>query len=145
MIGLNFLFMILITYPWPIRPFNTAHGVSATIGDARGTATHPRFHRGIDIPAHADTNVYSILSGTASTLGERVKVGNYWYIHLNNPIRDGSKVLGILDTVNTSPTQIGDIAVDHLHFQIGQSNGPFWKNRGRSFKVSKFLHLLQSL
>jgi hypothetical protein len=129
MIGLNFVLIFLIFYPWPMRDFSVAHGVSGTLGDARGTQTSPRFHWGVDIPASAGTDVFSIISGVASTLGERVRVGDYWYIHLDNPIENGEGVLGILDTISTPPTQIGDVAVDHLHFQIGTSGppeGPFY-------------------
>ena len=49
----------VFSFPWPIRPFNTAHPVSATLGDGRGTVTAPRFHRGIDIPADSGTSVFS--------------------------------------------------------------------------------------
>jgi hypothetical protein len=124
MIILNLIIVTLFTYPWPIRPFGSAHGVSATLGDARESVANPRFHRGIDIPAGAGTDVFSIISGTANTFGERVRVGDYWYIHLDDPIPDGQEVLGILDTINTPPTQIGDVAVNHLHFQIGSPGPP---------------------
>ncbi len=121
------LLFLLSAYPWPIRPFNTAHGVSATLGDGRGSATAPRFHRGIDIPDSAGTDVFSLTSGIArwTRAGDGIRVGNYWYIHLNNMILDSSRVTGILDTTTTHPTQIGDISGDHLHFQIGPSGGPY--------------------
>jgi len=129
----------VFSFPWPIRPFNTAHSVSATLGDGRGNVTAPRFHRGIDIPADSGTAVFSISSGIARLDGTNgsnahVRVGNYWYIHLIDETRvgEGDSVLGIRDTVNTSPTQIGDVRSyptgDHLHFQIGTlgpPEGPF--------------------
>ena len=131
------LFLLLSTYPWPIRPFDTAHGVSATLGDARATYNDQgeiieyRFHRGIDIPASAGTDVFSIISGTARWDRSRgtkahVRVEDHWYVHLSNRIRDGAPVIGIVDTVGTSnhPTRIGDVASDHLHFGIGDPPGP---------------------
>ena len=124
-----FLYLLLSTYPWPIRPFDTAHGVSAILGDGRGNATAPRFHRGIDIPAESGTDVFSINSGVVqyTKRGDGIYVGDYWYIHLdpNTMVPRGAQITGILDTTNTSPTKIGDVEVDHLHFQIGPSGGPY--------------------
>jgi len=90
MIGLNFLFVVMLSsYPWPLRPFNTAHSVSATLGDTRGSVAVPRFHRGIDIPAGNGSDVFSITSGIANYDGSsganaHVRVGEYWYIHLKD-------------------------------------------------------------
>ena len=130
-----FLYLLLSTYPWPIRPFDTAHGLSATLGDARATRDAQgriiryRFHRGIDIPAESGTDVFSINSGVVqyTKRGDGFYVGDYWYIHLdpNTMVPRGAQITGILDTTNTSPTKIGDVAVDHLHFQIGPSGGPY--------------------
>jgi|Deesub1362A_J573_1020465.scaffolds.fasta_scaffold09278_2 hypothetical protein len=131
MTALTFVLMLLSIYPWPLRPFNESHPVSAVLGDARGTLAKPRFHRGIDIPANAGTNVFPIYSGRANRTqtGDGIYVGNFWYIHLdpNTMVQSGTQVIGILDTVNTSPTRIGDVAGDHLHFQIGNPNtdGPY--------------------
>ena len=131
-----FLYLLLSTYPWPIRPFDTAHGVSATLGDARATRDAQgriiryRFHRGIDIPAGSGTDVFSVISGSAISLppydqAGSVRIGNYLYDHLTNRIANGQSVIGIPDTSTTHPTQIGDVEVDHLHFQIGPSGGPY--------------------
>ena len=135
MMVLNFILILLSSYLWPMRPFNTAHGVSATLGDGRGTATASRFHRGIDIPADYGTNVFSLISGTAKRIpsGNGIIVGDYWYIHLNNLLGNNTSVTGIVDTTTSSPTQIGDVMDygqpgtlnDHLHFQIGPQGGPF--------------------
>ena len=129
-------FILLLSYPWPIRHFNTAHGVSGTLGDGRGIVTAPRFHRGIDIPASNGTDVFSITSDSIiyTTAGDGMYIGNYWYIHLTNMAAETTNVLGILDTTTTPPTQIGDVmdyggpghANDHLHFQIGPTGGPFF-------------------
>jgi hypothetical protein len=131
---LNFLISV---YPWPVRPFNLAHSVSAVLGDARGNVATPRFHRGIDILANSGTKVYSIISDTAKWYGTEnnrcVKVGNYWYIHLNPRYKRDSIVIGICDTTNTPPDTIGKVLDyppeglqnDHLHLQIGPLNGPF--------------------
>ncbi|HHE04434.1 MAG TPA: hypothetical protein ENL19_00045, partial [candidate division WOR-3 bacterium] len=124
----------VFSFPWPMRPFNTAHPVSATLGDGRGTVTGSRFHRGIDIPAGAGTHVFSITSGVvnydgSNGLNAHVRVGDYWYIHLENRIEDSTYVHGILDTINTSHDTIGKVlnypTGDHLHFQIGPTGGPY--------------------
>lgn len=127
MIPSIFCLILLTYYPWPMRNFDSPHAVSATLGDARNSVTSPRFHRGIDIPANAGTNVFSIFSGRAyhTQSGDGIYVGNFWYIHLVNMVESGTEVLGIVDTVNTPPDRIGDVAVNHLHFQIGPSSGPF--------------------
>ncbi len=130
------LITLISTYPWPMRPFGSAHQVSATLGDARGNVAGPRFHCGIDIPASVGTKVYSIISDTArwdgSGVNTYVLVGDYWYIHLNPRYKKDSLVLGILDTVNTPPDIIGKVLNypngDHLHFQIGNyaTDGPYY-------------------
>ncbi len=132
------LTILISTYPWPIRPFGSAHQVSATLGDARESVADPRFHRGIDIPASVGTKVYSIISDTARLGGSGnetyVRVGDYWYIHLDSAsrIEHGKYVLGILDTTNTPPDTIGKVLDypdgDHLHLQIGNyaTNGPYY-------------------
>ena len=127
------LTILISTYPWPIRPLGSAHQVSGTLGDARGGVAEPRFHWGIDIPAAFGTKVYSIVSDTAkwdgSGINTYVRVGDYWYIHLDNRVKRDSFVLGILDTINTPPDSIGKVLDypngDHLHFQIGPVGGPF--------------------
>jgi len=122
----NLVLILFSTYPWPLKPFDTAHGVSGTLGDGRGSVTDSRFHWGIDIPAGPGTNVFSITSGRAyhTQHHDGIYVGNYWYIHLENIIASGSQVVGILDNP-LNPDRIGDVAGDHLHFQIGPSGGPF--------------------
>ena len=135
MMVLNFILILLSSYLWPIRPFDTAHGVSATLGDGRGNATGPRFHRGIDIPADSGTAVFSIYSGRVryTKNSDGIYVGEYWYIHLTNRVEENSPVTGIVDTTTSSPTQIGEVmdygtpgpAGDHLHFQIGPTGGPY--------------------
>ncbi|MBE0433761.1 hypothetical protein IBX73_09915, partial [candidate division WOR-3 bacterium] len=133
---ITMLLILISTYPWPMRPFDSAHGVSATLGDARGSVADPRFHRGIDIPATNGTDVFSITStdSAIAPIGyDYVRVGDYYYDHLTNRIDEGDSVTGILDTTTTSPTQIGDVmdygtpgpAGDHLHFQVGPAGGPF--------------------
>jgi hypothetical protein len=123
---------ILWAYPWPIRNaqgnFDGPLPVSATSGDYRGSRWSPRFHRGIDIPANARTEVFSILSGTATTprRTDYVVVGDYWYKHLGQRIRNGDDVTGIREN-SRNPTRIGVVRdygdpgprQDHLHFQIG--------------------------
>jgi len=134
-----FIVVIFGVYPWPIRPFNVAHEISATLGDARDTVTNPRFHRGIDIPVVSGTDVFSISStDSAFVAADYVYIpdAQEWYIHIIPLINTGDTVLGIRDTVDTSPTQIGDVADygtpgpagDHLHFQVGSrdNDGPYY-------------------
>jgi hypothetical protein len=139
---MNFIFVLFITtYPWPIRPFTGPHPVSATLGDARGNAANPRFHRGIDIPTDSGTSVFSLISGRVRRITtppyDGIYVGNYWYIHLKNMLDDGTQVRGIIDSGNVHPTRIGEVrdygasgpSQDHLHFQIGPPGppeGPFF-------------------
>ncbi|HEC77798.1 MAG TPA: M23 family metallopeptidase [candidate division WOR-3 bacterium] len=128
------LLILFSTYPWPIRPFGSAHPVSATLGDARGSVAAPRFHWGIDIPADSGTKVYSITSTDSAICGgvrpnTYVRVGDYCYIHIDTLVSTGDSVLGILDTINTPPDTIGKVLDypngDHLHFQVGPAGGPY--------------------
>ena len=122
--------ILFIGYPWPMRPFNSAHQVSAALGDARGDSINPRFHRGIDIPASPGTAVFSIVSDTAIVYidppNSYVRVGDYCYIHVNPVVDSGVYVLGIIDTVNTPPDTIGTVLEypggAHLHFQVNQQD-----------------------
>ncbi|RKX68261.1 hypothetical protein DRP53_11080, partial [candidate division WOR-3 bacterium] len=132
---INFVLILLVSYPWPMRNaqgnFDGPLGVSATLGDGRGSAVSPRFHRGIDIPAGPGTDVFSLASGRTISwphpnyeIEGYVRVGNYHYDHLTNRVRHDVEVTGILeDPIN--PDRIGDVAEDHLHFQIGPSGGPY--------------------
>lgn len=137
MVTIIILSILLSTYPWPIRPFGSAHQVSATLGDARGDSlVNPRFHRGIDIPASIGIKVYSIISDTAycggSGVNTYVRVGDYWYFHIDTLVYSGQPILGILDTINTSRDSIGTVLDytdgDHLHFQIDNyaTDGPYY-------------------
>jgi hypothetical protein len=115
---------LIFSYPWPMRNdagnFNGPLPVTAALGDARGNAANPRFHRGIDIGRTGE--VYSLISGWAFTPPERdyVCVGDYGYVHLaeNTKVPDGQYVYGILDNPN-NPSRVGIVSGNHLHFQIG--------------------------
>jgi len=128
------LTILVFAYPWPMRPFDSAHQVSATLGDARGDSVNPRFHRGIDIPANLGTSVFSIASGIAYCGGigfnTYVRVGNFCYVHIDTLISTGDSILGIIDTVNTPPDTIGTVLEypggAHLHFQVGPAGGPYY-------------------
>lgn len=79
--------------------------------------------------------MFSITSGIVNYDGSsganaHVRVGDYWYIHLKDDrFPEGESVLGIRDTVNAPPTQIGDVRSyptgDHLHFQLGPPGGAY--------------------
>jgi len=131
-IYLIILFLVLFStsifsYPWPMRNsggnFNGPLPITGTLGDARGNATNPRFHRGIDIGRTG--GVYSIASGNAIVGENCVRVGEYFYEHLNVMVEPGDPVVGILENPD-NPTQIGSVAGNHLHFQIGPPDGPFY-------------------
>ncbi|RKX68392.1 hypothetical protein DRP43_05680, partial [candidate division TA06 bacterium] len=134
------LLFFLISYPWPMKNssgnFHGPRSVSSVMGDYRRNSTNtgtPRFHRGIDIPADSGNPVYSIISVNGNginvdTIGHFVKIGDYLYEHVDPCIVDTSTVVGINDDP-ISPTCIATIRhiwPDHLHFQIGSSDGPYY-------------------
>ena len=134
------LIFLLISYPWPMRDgsgnFHGPRSISSVMGDYRRNSTNtgtPRFHRGIDIPADSGNPVYSIISVNGNginvdTIGHFVKIGDYLYEHVDPCIVDTSTVVGINDDP-ISPTCIATIRhiwPDHLHFQIGSSDGPYY-------------------
>lgn len=116
--------------------FHGPRSISSVMGDYRRNSTNtgtPRFHRGIDIPADSGTPVYSIISDNgsnvhASPLNHYIRIGDYFYDHVNPCIDSGTPVVGINDDSINPDTiaTIYDIGPNHLHFQIGPSVGPYY-------------------
>jgi len=134
MIIFNTLFLIFSVIPWPIKEFGEMHSVSSVMGDARGSVSRPRFHRGVDIAAAVGTEVYPIYSGYVQSSGKggknsSVTVYQYGppyglamrYIHVEPKAPDGTWVKGIkMDEEN--PDKMAEVidypepGGDHLHF-----------------------------
>jgi hypothetical protein len=113
-------------YPWPLKPFNRQHAVSAFFGDPRtifegplkkGDAIGANFHNGIDIPARAGTPVYPVIGGLAHLpSGSEVVVFGpdrrvFQYTHIEPAVFEGQRVFA-------QSTVLGHVLAwaGHLHF-----------------------------
>jgi len=130
----------LYSYPWPIRPFDEVHTITATLGDFREgrgeDPNFPRFHNGVDIGTSINTDVFAIESGSCQHSGEgdlrQVRVGGFAYVHLHNRYTDGEWAYGITDTSTTDenpsndhPTRVGETILTHVHLAEGPAGGPY--------------------
>lgn len=109
----------VMSYPWPISPFNIQHQINGTLGEWK-----PRryFHQGVDIRAGINTNVYPVVSGVVRRVvvtprdnNDYVRVeadGRYYdYFHITPMVQEDQYVIEgrtILGRVN---------AANHLHFE----------------------------
>ena len=106
-----------ICQAWPIAQQDQQHLMVGTIGEDRGGQM--RYHKGVDVPAPAQTTVYAIEGGTYNRVGSNaVCVGHYCYVHVTNfqfdeddPVVAGQKIA----TVET-------IAHPHVHVQLSANN-----------------------
>ncbi len=75
-------------YGWPIHPSNQQHEISGTFMEWRSGGTYGHhYHDGIDIPAPANTPVYSVSAGQVTynpNEPDALRVSNFWYKHLKN-------------------------------------------------------------
>ncbi len=125
---------------WPIRPFDGPHPIRAPFGEPRGLvgatkglsggplalhlatlspvalAGRRNIHHGIDIACPDGTEVFAITSGVARLAGHDnfsrvVRVGDFDYVHLDDPVRDGQRVTAF-------KTVIGRVfpGQGHVHF-----------------------------
>ena len=74
-------------YPWPLKPFDTAHPVRGYFNDPRIAGTSRAFHFGIDISAPNGTPVHAVRGGVVHLEGTRslaVSDGDvdfgYWHV-----------------------------------------------------------------
>jgi len=121
----------LLSYPWPVSPFNSQHQINGTLAEYRPT----HFHAGVDIAAALNTNVYPVLNGEVPNVfrpgdtpsnndyvnNHFVRVGNFDYVHI-------VPNQGMINWLYTHPGQnysaiacstlIGTIDNEnHLHFE----------------------------
>ncbi len=79
---------------WPIKPFHRQHAIRAGINELRPA----NFHVAVDIQAHNNEPVYSMLSGYASIRYEgtgdvNVDIGDFLYWHIHPAVSPGQYVV----------------------------------------------------
>ncbi|MGB7061866.1 MAG: CARDB domain-containing protein [Candidatus Zixiibacteriota bacterium] len=104
-------------YGWPIHPSNQQHEISGTFMEWRSGGDYGHhYHDGIDIPAPADTSVYSVSAGLVNYTSDKqgIYVDEFLYYHVN------------FDTLKVprnkwvnSDSLIAKIQTNHLHFSDG--------------------------
>ena len=113
------------TYNWPCVPFNQQHNINGTFCEnrtgTRGDRDH--FHDGVDIDLAENNYVYSVISGTVTSLATReqsginayVRVGNYAYVHVDPApgITVGTQVTAFETIIGTTNSW------NHIHFKDG--------------------------
>jgi hypothetical protein len=114
-------------YPWPLKPFNRQHVVSAFFGDPRtvfegslragGELPRASFHNGIDILARAGTPVYPVVGGIVHLPSRSAVIvrgpnrQTFQYYHIKPAVHDGQYV-------DAQSTVLGYVLAwaGHLHF-----------------------------
>jgi len=115
---------------WPVIEFNAQHNVVGNLGEYRiPSEAYPngRFHRGIDI-TNADHNVYSIVGGTVTYIGNENTTDEF--IHITGT--DGSEIeyfhvnsLVAWDEVIATNQLLGSMVTQtsiHVHIQEMNNN-----------------------
>jgi len=113
------------SYNWPCEPFDEQHWINGTFCENRegssGSIDH--FHDGVDIHLSAGGQVYSVISGTVTSIGwpsdyginSWVRVGRYAYVHVNP-----ASGLSVGDQVSAFETVLGTTnSWNHIHFKDG--------------------------
>ncbi|MBC3878363.1 gluconolaconase [Undibacterium sp. FT79W] len=82
------------TFPWPLKPFHTAHEVVGTMGEVRGRTdgeARDHFHSGLDIQGNLGATVYAVADEKVrhpvtawgyGTLNEGINIDHFSYIHM---------------------------------------------------------------
>lgn len=82
------------TFPWPIKPFQSAHEVVGTMGEVRGKKdgdARDHFHSGLDIQGNLGATVYAVADEKVrhpvnawgyGTLNEGINIDHFSYIHM---------------------------------------------------------------
>jgi hypothetical protein len=118
-------FILAQTYNWPCVPFNQQHNINGTFCENRtgidGDRDH--FHDGVDIALAENNYVYSVISGTVTSLATReqsginayVRVGDYAYVHVDPApgITVGTEVTAFETIIGTTNSW------NHIHFKDG--------------------------
>ena len=111
-------------YQWPCTPFDQQHFINGGFCENRpdGAISIDHFHDGIDIHLLQGNNVYSVISGTVTSLSRvginaYVRVGRYAYVHVDpSPnIQVGSIVVAYQTVLGTTNSW------NHIHFKDGYS------------------------
>ncbi len=114
-------------YNWPCVPFDQPHWINGTFCENRpgGEIQRDHFHDAVDIHLPQGSNVYSVISGTVTSLSTAaqsginayVRVGRYAYVH-----GDPQPGLQVGDAVTAFQTVIGKTnSWNHIHFKDGYS------------------------
>lgn len=125
----------LLSYGWPVKPFDRQHPVRGNFGDPRTISGSEqlggespaspgsyRFHNGIDIAEPAGTAVYPVVSGTVfvRSSDELVVVTKddrrFQYWHLLAQVRDGQHVVA-------RHTVLGRIRPELHHVHLTEIDG----------------------
>jgi hypothetical protein len=117
--------MALLSYPWPLKPFQTQHPVRGFLCDPRISDGGRTFHFGVDIAAPAGTPVYAVAAGKVSygAPGDIAQNGgivvvqatgrNFGYWHVAPAIQPGVnvKLNQLIGHIDNQPEDWG-----HVHF-----------------------------
>jgi pimeloyl-ACP methyl ester carboxylesterase len=125
----------LLTYHWPVKPFDRQHPIRGNFGDPRTLSTEqlgedtPRspgsftFHNGVDISAATGTPVYPVVSGTAHVnTGDFVAVTTndrrtFQYFHIRPAVKSGQPVIAyrtVLGRVRPKWQHVHLTEIDHF-------------------------------
>jgi hypothetical protein len=113
------------TYNWPCVPLDQQRNINGTFCENRKGAAGDidHFHNGVDIDLPENNYVYSVISGTITSLATReqnginayVRVGRYAYVHV-----DPAPGITVGTPVTAYETIIGTTnSWNHIHFKDG--------------------------
>ncbi|MFC1620460.1 T9SS type A sorting domain-containing protein [Candidatus Neomarinimicrobiota bacterium] len=112
------------SYNWPI-PDDVNRWINGTFCECRasGSVSRHHFHDGVDIHLPQGKVVYSVITGTVTSIGTAaeyginswIRVGRYAYVHV-----DANPTLAVGDSVHAFMTVIGTTnSWNHIHFKDG--------------------------
>jgi len=112
------------SYDWPI-PDDVPRWINGTFCECRssGSVDRHHFHDGIDIHLPRGREVYSVITGTVTSIGTAsqyginswIRVGRYAYVHV-----DANPTLAVGDSVYAYQTIVGATnSWNHIHFKDG--------------------------
>src|SRR5262249_15637387 len=118
----------LVSYGWPVKPFDQQHPVRGFFGDPRiGSGGGTSFHFGIDVSAPDGTAVYAVIAGTVhlNVAGGPQNIAvtssgvTHGYWHVQPAVRHGQQI--------ARHALLGHVAVPqaHVHFAERTPGGPY--------------------